>query len=243
MKSVDNAMTQKRVKNVSITATDAAYKKRVYNSKAMIDRRNRILSVTLELIEEKGLNGVTIREVSKRSGVALRTLYLYFDNREEMFSIAIKEFFLESISQSGPVEGPNTLPEVLRRLDRLTDIVLHRPAYSAALAPIFFSQNIDIKIYEILKEIAISHVSEFLDKLTSSKANYLNDSEKNLLHSQIANIEFAVIDDALRGRIAEDQLNVSLKIAVLSLIQGFLPKPPPSIKKALAELRAELRAE
>jgi AcrR family transcriptional regulator len=234
-------MSKKNEGKVSLTSLEAPYKKRVYNSEAMKARRSRILSETLALIEEKGLNGVTIREVSKRSGVALRTLYLYFESREEMVSIAIKEFFLESISKSGPVDGPSTLPEVLDRLDRLTDIVLDRRAYAAALAPIFFSQSIDIRIYEILKEIAVSHVKEFLDALTSSEKNNLSENEKHLLYSQIANIEFAVIDDALRGRISEDQLNLSLKIAVLSLIQGFVPKPPPSIRKSIAELREKLR--
>lgn len=216
--------------------------KRPYNSRSMAERRQRILKATLQLIEKEGVNGVTIREISKKSDVALRTLYLYFGSREVIIGVAIKDFFYKNIEESGADLEPKTLPSLLDRFDRLTDIILGNEAYSSALAPIFFSANIDPSIYEILRDIAISHVRSFVCELASSKANTLSDAERDLLIAQIANIEFSVINDALSGRIPLSQLSTCLKLAVLSLIAGFIPKPPAELKATILALREGLDA-
>ncbi len=211
--------------------------KRPYNSRSMVERRERILKATLQLIEEEGVNGVTIRAISKKSDVALRTLYLYFGSREVILGIAIKDFFYKNIEESGADPEPKTISSLMDRFDRLTDIILGNESYSSALAPIFFSANIDQGIYEILRDIAISHVRSFVYELAASKANALSHVERDLLIAQIANIEFSVINDALSGRLPLDQLSACLKLTVLSLIAGFIPKPPADLKAAILELR------
>ena len=47
---------------------------RTYNSATMVARRQRILAEALNLIEEGGVEAVTVRELSARSEVAPRTL-------------------------------------------------------------------------------------------------------------------------------------------------------------------------
>ncbi len=219
---------------------DPPRQKRPYNSRSMVERRQRILKATLQLIEEGGLSGVTIRQISKKSDVALRTLYLYFGSREVIIGVAIKDFFYKNIEESGADPEPKTISSLFDRFDRLTSIIIGNESYSSALAPIFFSSNIDPTIYEILKDIAISHVKSFVDELASSKANALSDVERNLLIAQIANVEFSVINDALSGRIPLPQLSTCLKLAVLSLVAGFIPKPPAELKSAILELRRGL---
>ncbi|MDQ2852785.1 MAG: TetR/AcrR family transcriptional regulator, partial [Actinomycetota bacterium] len=46
--------------------------------------RERVLSATLELLTESGLGGLTIEEVSKRSGVAKTTIYRQWTNRNSI---------------------------------------------------------------------------------------------------------------------------------------------------------------
>ncbi|WBX84416.1 TetR/AcrR family transcriptional regulator [Sphingosinicella microcystinivorans] len=219
---------------------DPPRQKRPYNSRSMVERRQRILKATLQLIEEDGVNGVTIRQISKKSDVALRTLYLYFGSREVIIGVAIKDFFYKNIEESGADPEPKTIASLLDRFDRLTDIIIGSKSYSSALAPIFFSANIDPGIYDILREIAISHVKSFVCELASSKANALSEGEKDLLIAQMANIEFAVINDALSGRIPLADLSACLKLAVLSLVAGFIPKPPADLKAAIQDLRQSL---
>lgn len=206
----------------------------------MAERRTRIIAATLAIIEEGGPNAATIRNVSKRAGVALRTLYLYFDNREAMISVAIKEFFHQSLELGSDKDDPATVADVLERLDRLCAVIEKSRAYSAALSPIYFSANVDQAIYDILKQIALSHVFPFLDNAFAAARMRPSARYKDLVCTQIANTEYAVINDVFSGHLPEENFIVYLKLSVLSCIAGFLAKVPKEMQEALRELQAEL---
>src|ERR1700722_17726858 len=46
--------------------------------------KRRILAAALELFKEKGLEGTTTKEISKRSGIAEGTLFNYFKTKEDL---------------------------------------------------------------------------------------------------------------------------------------------------------------
>ncbi|HEY6641281.1 TetR/AcrR family transcriptional regulator [Povalibacter sp.] len=211
--------------------------RRTYKSKAMEERRARIIAATLAIIEESGISGATIRNVSERADVALRTLYLYFDNREAMIGTAIKEFFYDLIAEEGAGAGPRSVEEVLSRIDQLTKIIRRKREYSKELAPVYFSSSLDSSIYAILHDIAISHVTPFLDDLVAEGPNKLARAELHFLRTLIANTEYSVIDDAMNGRLPKARLGTFLKLGVLSSIAGFLPEPPAQLSATIRELR------
>ncbi|HEY0938494.1 MAG TPA: TetR/AcrR family transcriptional regulator [Steroidobacter sp.] len=211
---------------------------RTYQSKAMVERRARIIAATLEILEESGISGATTRNVSDRAGVALRTLYLQFENREAMIGTAIKEFFYQSIGEEGAGAGPETIEEILSRIDRLTRIIKRKRQYSRELAPVYFSSSLDTGIYAILRDIAISHVTPFLDKLVAQERNLLTPAELHYLHTLIANAEYSIIDDAMNGRLPEQKLGTFLKLGVLASIAGFIPNPPGELLETVRKLRA-----
>ena len=229
-----------KTSKVAATADEPNGKRRTYNSRSMAERRTGIIDATLAIIEESGLASVTIRNVSRRAGVALRTLYLYFDNREAMISVAIKEFLHRSLIAQTAKDEPETLADVIERLDRLSDVIFAARAYSAALAPIYFSANLDNGIYQTLKGIALSHVFPFLDNLFSATKFRPNQLMRELICAQIANTEYALINDTLAGRLPDEHLATYLKISVLSCIAGYLPKVPKDISEALKDLHATL---
>ena len=204
----------------------------------MTERRARIIAATLEIVEESGINAATIRNVSERAAVAQRTLYLQFDNREAMIGMAIKEFFYQSIAEEGAGAGPQTIEEILSRIDRLTRIMKRKRQYSRELAPVYFSSSLDSGIYGILRDIAISHVTPFLDNLVAEERNRLAKAELNFLRTLIANAEYSIIDDAMNGRLPEQKLGTFLKIGVLSSIAGFIPNPPAELLETISKLRA-----
>lgn len=221
-------------------ALSAGGRRRSYNSHSMNERRSRIIAATLAIIAEEGLAGATIRNVSKRAGVALRTLYLYFESREAIIGVAIKEYFYRSIDTGPDAHSPETLQDVLDRFDRLSEIVLAAKTYSAALAPVYFSSNLDKGIYDILKTIALSHVYPFLDNALAAGNTKMGPQARELLDLQIANLEYAVIDDVLSGRLPERHLATYLKLSVMSFIIGYLPKPPKDFRRAMEQLHADL---
>lgn len=215
-------------------------KRRAYNSRSMAERRSRIIAATLAIIEESGPNSATIRNVSKRAGVALRTLYLYFDNREAMISVAINEFFHQSLEVGSDKADPATVGDVVERLNRLCEVIEKSRAYSESLSPIFFSPNVDQAIYGILRQIGLSHVFPFLDNVLAAAKMRPSPQLKELICTQIANTEYAVINDVFAGRLPEQKLAVCLKLSVLSCIAGFLLKVPKDLSETLRELQAEL---
>src|SRR5512147_1085226 len=47
-------------------------------------RRNQILDAATQVFAEKGFHDATIRQVAKRAGIADGTIYLYFENKDEL---------------------------------------------------------------------------------------------------------------------------------------------------------------
>lgn len=51
---------------------------------AAINKREVILDATLALLASRGFHGFSIRDVAKEAGVATGTVYLYFEDREDL---------------------------------------------------------------------------------------------------------------------------------------------------------------
>ncbi|RJF92296.1 TetR/AcrR family transcriptional regulator [Noviherbaspirillum saxi] len=60
-------------------------------------RRQELLAAALELFEEKGYASTRLEDVVKRAGVSKGTFYLYFVNKEELFTMVVRENLAEAI--------------------------------------------------------------------------------------------------------------------------------------------------
>lgn len=78
-----------------------------------------ILRVTADLIEEKGPDALTMREVAERLGYSATTIYLYYKNKGELLEAAIdREFERFAESQAQAVKGVSSDLEVLEARSR-----------------------------------------------------------------------------------------------------------------------------
>ena len=50
-----------------------------------------LLAAALELFVEKGYAGTRLDDVAQRAGVSKGTLYLYFENKEDLFKAVVRE--------------------------------------------------------------------------------------------------------------------------------------------------------
>ena len=70
-----------------------------------------LLAAALDLFVEKGYAGTRLDDVAHRAGVSKGTLYLYFENKEDLFKAVIRESVVERISETaGQIEryeGPS----------------------------------------------------------------------------------------------------------------------------------------
>ncbi len=76
---------------------------------SVIERRQRIIDTTRELIAEQGIEGITMRDLASRCSVAVATLYNQFGSREAIVAEALRIDFEGRFSSFpedvGPVES------------------------------------------------------------------------------------------------------------------------------------------
>ena len=216
-------MTAARPRRRTTSPRKATPGLRTYNSPSMLARRQRILREVLRLIEEGGVENITVRELATRSEVSPRTLYAAFGGKEELIAQAVKQHFPEAMGENGSRTIPDSLSAVAARLDLLAHVVIRERKYSAAMARIYFSPTIDHRIYEVLKEIALSHIRPWVTILVAEKRlSLVSPVQVELLLSQLANVEYTVINDWSSGRLTDAQLAPCLKLAAFCLIAGNL---------------------
>jgi TetR/AcrR family transcriptional regulator, cholesterol catabolism regulator len=100
-------------------------------------RRATIIEAVIELIAEVGADAVQMRDVSKRSGVALGTVYRYFNSKEYLLAAALEDWqnrLTRRIiaSRAGPaIQDP--LPGVLDYLRRAQRAFHRNPNMTALM--------------------------------------------------------------------------------------------------------------
>jgi len=77
-----------------------------------------LLAAALDLFVEKGYAGTRLEDVAARAGVSKGTLYLYFQNKEELFKAVVRENIVtplaEAAQETRDYEGPTET--LLRKL-------------------------------------------------------------------------------------------------------------------------------
>jgi AcrR family transcriptional regulator len=100
------------------------------------DLRQKVLQASLDLIEEGGLDRLSMREVARKSGVSHQAPYYYFGDREailaaiagEGFSM-LGQSFLRAVARAGPDPA-----EALEAIGRAyLGFALHQPGYFQAM--------------------------------------------------------------------------------------------------------------
>ena len=71
-------------------------------------RQEQILEAALLVFSRRGFNGATIPEIAREAGVAVGTIYNYYQNKRDLFVAAIAKFIIEpftKVIRHIPVEG------------------------------------------------------------------------------------------------------------------------------------------
>lgn len=64
-----------------------------YAAPSVLERREHIVNTTRQMIGELGIEGITMRNLAQRSGVAVATLYNQFGSREDIIADALRQDF------------------------------------------------------------------------------------------------------------------------------------------------------
>ncbi|HQR21129.1 MAG TPA: TetR/AcrR family transcriptional regulator [Burkholderiaceae bacterium] len=81
-------------------------------------RPSELVAAALELFVEKGYAGTRLEDVAAHAGVSKGTLYLYFENKEDLFKAVVRENVVARISASADelLRFDGTSAELLSRL-------------------------------------------------------------------------------------------------------------------------------
>jgi AcrR family transcriptional regulator len=113
---------------------------------AQLARRDRMLSAAGELALEGGWDGVQMREVAARSGVALGTLYRYFPSKEHLLvSVMLGE--VEQLAERlavRPPEGDDRVERVVDVLRRANRALQKQPQVTVAMIRALVAGNTDV---------------------------------------------------------------------------------------------------
>jgi AcrR family transcriptional regulator len=170
----------------------------------MADRRGRILHETRRLINEEGLEGFSMRELSKRANVAPKTLYNAFGDRDRLIGLAVREMY-DAVRQNVKFKtSDRTLPGLLDRAIILNRGNLKARNYAKAVATIYFAPGTHSDLRQILQEMAVGNTSEWLEDLRA-KGQLHDWVDIEHLTRHMANMEYGLILDWATGRVNDSE--------------------------------------
>ena len=211
-----------------------------YDSPGMAERRERILHETRKLINEKGLEGFSMRELSKRANVAPKTLYNAFGDRDRLIGIAIREMY-DALRQNVKFKTPDrTLSGLLDRAIILNRGNLKARNYAKAVATIYFAPGTHPDLRDTLQEMAVGNTSEWLEELRAhGQLHAWVDIDHLTRH--MANMEYGLILDWATGRVKDSeylfQFAEIVLFSAMAATQGEVYETAQSMIAQMADTR------
>lgn len=195
---------------------------RRYDSAAMQDRKARILEEAQLLLSAVGYDGFTIGELSRRAGVAQRTLYTNLGSKEEIIARAIIKHFDSVLAQMPPFAGRD-LASYLDRCSLMTSYAIGLRGYAAAMVSVFFSPGIDARVYGLLEALPLRSFGDFEAKAMSAKIlRPLSPPERRLLTRHLPQLIYAAVADWVAGRLSDLELHASGPVVLLLGLYPYL---------------------
>ncbi|UDY37802.1 TetR family transcriptional regulator [Dermatobacter hominis] len=136
-------------------------------------RRTRMLQATEELALQGGWDGVQMREVAMRAGVALGTLYRYFPSKEHL----LVSVMLDEVQQLAdrlairPPEGDDPVERVIDVLRRANRALNRQPDVTVAMIRALVAGNPDVApVVAGVRKVMRRIISDALGATTSEDA-------------------------------------------------------------------------
>jgi len=191
----------------------------VNSSRAMIERRRRILREARKMISAAGPDGLSMRELGRRAGVSTRTIYNAFGSRETVIALAIHSYFETFISQIGFDEDARSFPGALIRQTTSTLRDVDIPHYMKAVVALYFSPTLHGVIREVLVDMATRPWVAWLQRVKTLR-QLEPGVDPDALLIDLSNLQYARIHDWCLGTL-DDEGFVRLSLhGVLALLMG-----------------------
>ncbi len=108
-----------------------------------------MLACTRELLAEEGYDGLQMRLLAERAGVALMTLYNRFGNKDDLILLSLQELLAE-LAERAASSGKTGIEFVLYNSGIIADQILATPRYAKAMTLMLFNGQIGSPIVDTL---------------------------------------------------------------------------------------------
>ena len=103
------------------------------------ERQNQIIQESIQLIAEKGIQGLTIKNISKAIGISEPAIYRHFENKDDIILAIISTMKQNTEEELSHVDENNpTIDKIKKMIQGHTDRFIKNPSLTA----IIFSEEI-----------------------------------------------------------------------------------------------------
>ncbi|RVT94754.1 TetR/AcrR family transcriptional regulator [Sphingomonas crocodyli] len=190
-----------------------------YASPAILERRRRILDETRALIEEQGIENLSMNELCKRADVAKRTLYNAFQTRERLIAAAIQEYFLEYLGKIPYKSEVGTLQHNIERIVAVGRRNRKIRNYIRAIMAVYFSPDVNVDIWNAMHSVAVESNLGWIRNL-QRRRQLQPWIDADALANDIVRYEYATVHDWARGLMPDEDLLPRLVNSYLTFMLG-----------------------
>ena len=169
------------------------------------------------MIAEDGIDGFSIRKLCQRAGVAQRTLYNAFQNKDRLIALAIREAFDEFQAYVRTGTDPGSLSGLITRTVAINRRNFRVRNYTKAVCAIYFAPTTPRDVWQTLQDMSLRANGEWLQRRRDDIHPWID--LDHFAHS-MANVQYATINDWCLGRLADDEYLPRLAENMLLLIIG-----------------------
>lgn len=189
----------------------------LYSSPLILARRRRLLKETRHMIAEDGPDGFSIRKLCQRAGVAQRTLYNAFQNKDRLIALAIRESFDEFQAHVQAGSDPTSLGGLLSRTMAINRRNFRARNYTRAVCTIYFAPTTPRDVWQTLQDMSLIGNRAWLDLHGGDRQPWV---DVDHFGGTLANVQYATINDWCLGRLSDADYLPRLAENMLVLLVG-----------------------
>lgn len=174
----------------------------VYMSVEVINKQTQVLNTALQLFVKQGLQQTSMAQISKESGVAVGTMYHYFQGKDEL----IEALFLHAKQQFAEAVHLNEVENTLSYKSKF-ELIWHKSYF-------FYTKH-----YNLFTFKESLNYSPIISQKTRKKANALIANEVALIQEGLDKGLFREIPLILAMRFIHNSVNTLVQIKIANEIE------------------------
>ncbi len=177
----------------------------------------------MNLIDEKGVDGFTILELSARAEVAQKTLYNAYGDKQTIIANAI-DHSMRLLGEAIPPIDAGDIDSIISQLNEMCVRFIKRPKLVRATSVLYFSNSLDPRVYASLRTMALRYMTPCL-RLYEHRGELLPWVSIPTIENQFANLAHSIDHDWATGRISDRNFPIAINFALLSSLAAVVKDP------------------